>query len=67
MTAQTFTGYAIALVAVKRTSGSVAFPLYLVMAIVADEFENSGVNGSGMRSDCVFLNVNFFTWHCVVS
>jgi hypothetical protein len=61
MTAQTFTSYAIALVAVKRTSGSVSFPFYFIMAIMTDEFENSGMNCSGMRSNRVLFDMDLFT------
>jgi hypothetical protein len=58
VTAKAFTGNPIALVAVERTGGSVGFPLHLVVAIVADEFENSCMDDSGVRSNCVFFDMN---------
>jgi hypothetical protein len=63
---ETLTGYAVALIAVERTSGSVSFSLNLIVAIMADEFKNSGMNGSGMRSDCVLFDMDLLIWHLVV-
>jgi hypothetical protein len=58
VTTVAFAGYPVTLVAIEGTGGSVSFSLYFVMAIVADEFENSSMNRSGMRSDCVFFDMN---------
>jgi hypothetical protein len=63
VTTQAFTGNPVAFVAVKRTGGSVGFPLYFVVTVMADEFENSCVNSSRMGPDYVFSYTNFFAWH----
>jgi hypothetical protein len=66
LAAQAFTSDPIALVAVERAGGSISFSLHLVITVVADELENSGVNRSGMGFDGILINANFFVRHLVV-
>jgi hypothetical protein len=44
-------------------SRSIGFSFYRVVAMVADELENSGMNRAIVRSDCVLLDSDFFAWH----
>ncbi|NJO94438.1 MAG: hypothetical protein HC820_09145 [Hydrococcus sp. RM1_1_31] len=55
------------MISVFGAGSSIGFPFYRVMTMVADELENSGVNGSVVRSDGVLLNMNFFAWHFAIA